>query len=194
MALELGRRLVHASGAVVPGAYLLDARVLEAGIITWPLVRAFTAVGLLVTLALEAARLHGGLEHAIFDRLTRGYEEDTVAGYVLYAVGWTITVFAFDPRLAVPSLFMLTLGDPVSGMLSSGGLRTIARPRVLAGMFAVCVLLAMPFVPLVVAVAGALGATVADGVKPIVLGRVIDDNLTIPVGAAGAMWLAIRLI
>jgi dolichol kinase len=190
MALELGRRLVHASGAIVPGAYLLDARVLEAGVITWSLVQAFTAVGLAVTIALEAARLRGGLEHAIYDRLTRAYEEDTVAGYVLYAVGWTITVFAFDPQLAVPALFMLTLGDPVSGMLSSGGLQTIARPRALIGMFVVCVLLAMPFVAPVVALVGALGATVADGVKPTVFGRVIDDNLTIPLIAAGAMWVA----
>jgi dolichol kinase len=194
MGLELGRRLVHASGAIVPGAYLLDARVLEAGIITWSFVRAFTAVGLVVTIALEVARLHGGFEHAIYDRLTRPYEEDTVAGYALYAVGWTITVFAFDPQLAVPALFMLTLGDPVSGMLSSGGLRTIARPRVLVGMFVVCVLLATPFVPPVVALAGAFGATVADGIKPTVLGRVVDDNLTIPTVAAATMWVTIQLV
>jgi dolichol kinase len=194
MALELGRRLVHASGAVVPGAYLLDAYVLEAGLVTWAAVRTFTVVGLLATVALEAARLYGGFDHAIYERLTRGYEQDTVAGYALYAVGWTIAVFAFEPQVAVPALFMLTLGDPVSGMLSTGGLRPIARPRVLAGMFAVSFLLAVPFVPPVVALAGALGATVADGIKPTVGGYVVDDNLTIPVLAGGAMWAALGLV
>lgn len=193
MALEIGRRLVHASGAVVPGAYLLDARLLESGLLTWSVVRGLAAVGLLATAVLEVARLYGGLEHAVYDRLTREYEHDTVAGYALYALGGTITVFAFEPTVAVPALFMLTLGDPVSGMLSTGGLRPIARPRVLVGMFLVCLLLALPFVPPLVAVAGALGATVADGVKPTVRGYVVDDNLTIPLLAAAAMQVALSL-
>lgn len=193
MALEIGRRFVHASGAVVPGAYVLDARLLESGLLTWSAIQAFAAVGLLVTAGLEIARLYGGLEHAIYDRLTREYEHDTVAGYALYALGVTITVFAFGPTVAVPALFMLTLGDPISGMLSTGGLRPIARPRVLIGMFVVCLLLAFPFVPLLAAVAGALGATVADGVKPMVRGYVVDDNLTIPLLAAAAMQAALAL-
>jgi len=194
MALEIGRRLVHASGAVVPAAYLLDGGVLETGLVTWSVVQALSVVGLLVTAGLEAARLYGGFEHAIYDRLTREYEQDTVAGYALYVVGGTITVFVFEPTIAVPALFMLTLGDPVSGMLSTGGLRPIARPRVLVGMFAVCFLLAFPFVPPLVAVAGAVGAAVADGVKPIIRGYVVDDNLTIPVVAAAAMWAALAVV
>ena len=194
MALEIGRRLVHASGAVVPAAYLLDTRVLEAGLVTWSVVQALAVVGLVVTAALEAARLYGGLEHVVYDRLTREYEQDTVAGYALYVVGGTITVFAFEPTVAVPALFMLTLGDPVSGTLSSGGLRRIARPRVLVGMFAVCLLLAFPFVPPLVAVAGAVGAALADGVKPVIRGYVVDDNLTIPVVAAAAMWAALAAV
>ncbi len=194
MALEPGRRLVHASGAVVPAAYLADAHLLETGLITWTVVQALAVVGLVVTAGLEAARLYGGLEHVIYDRLTREYEQDTVAGYALYVLGGAITVFAFEPTVAVPALFMLTLGDPVSGMLSSGGLRRIARPRVLVGMFAVSFLLAFPFVSPLVAAAGALGATVADGVKPVVRGHVVDDNLTIPILGAGAMWAAIAVL
>ena len=194
MALEPGRRLVHASGAVVPGAYLVDVHVLETGLVTWSVVQALAVIGLVVTAGLEAARLYGGLEHVIYDRLTREYEQDTVAGYALYVLGGTITVFVFEPTVAVPALFMLTLGDPVSGMLSTGGLRPIARPRVLAGMFTVSFLLAYPFVPPVVAVAGALGAMVADGVKPIVRGYVVDDNLTIPLLGAGAMWAAMAVL
>ena len=194
MSLEIGRRLVHASGAVVPGGYLLDLHVLETGLLTWAVVQAIAVLGLLAVAILETARLYGGFEHVIYDRLTREYEEETVAGYALYVLGGTITVFVFDPQLAVPALFMLTLADPVSGMLSGSELRVIARPRVFVGMFAVSFLLAIPFVSPLVAVAGAAGATVADGIKPIVFGYVVDDNLTIPVVAAGAMWAALAVV
>lgn len=194
MAIELGRRLVHASGATVPAAYLLDTHVLEAGLLTWSAVQILAVVGIVGTAILEVARLYGGLEHAIYDRLTREYERNSVAGYALYVLGGTVTVFAFEPTVAVPALFMLTLADPVSGMLSSGGLRLIARPRVLVGMFTVCLLLAFPFVPPIAAVAGALGGTLADGIKPKIGGYVVDDNLTIPVFAAFAMWAALNAV
>jgi dolichol kinase len=193
MSLELGRRLVHASGAVLPAAYLLDSRVFGTDLFAWPVVRAVAAAGLVAVALLEAARLYGGLEHAIYDRLTREYERDSVAGYALYVLGGTITVFAFGPRVAVPALFMLTLADPVSGMLSGDRFRTVARPRVFVGMFTVSLLLAVSFVPPPVAVAGAAGATVADGIKPVVAGRVVDDNLTIPVFGATAMWAALSI-
>jgi dolichol kinase len=194
MALEIGRRLVHAAGALVPGAYLLDTRVLETGLLTWSTIRAIAVVGLIATTILEAARLYGGLEHPIYDRLTREYEQEKIAGYALYVLGGTITVFVFGPQVAIPALFMLTLGDPISGMLSSGELRVVARPRVFIGMFAASFVLAFPFVPPVVAVAGALGATVADGVKPIIAGYVVDDNLTIPLFGATTMYLALAIV
>ncbi len=194
MAPEIGRRLVHASGAVVPAAYLLDTHVLRTGTLVWSTIQAILVVGLVVTATLETARLYGGLEHVIYDRLTREYEQETIAGYALYVLGGTITVFLFAPQVAVPALFMLTLGDPVSGLLSGGELRIIARPRVFLAMFTVSFALAFPFVPPVVAVAGALGATVADGVKPIVAGYVVDDNLTIPLFGATAMYLALSVV
>jgi len=196
MSLELGRRLVHASGAVIPGAYLLDQRVLGTGLVTWRVVQAVAVFGLLSTAALEAARLSGTIEHPIYDRLTREYEQDKVAGYALYVVSGTVVVLAvelpgFEPRIAIPALLMLMLGDPVSGMLSTGELRTVKRPRVLVGMFLVSLALAYPFVGAVAAVAGALGAMVADGVKPTIGDYVIDDNLTIPIAAAVPMWVVL---
>ncbi len=194
MSFEIGRRLVHASGAVVPAGYLLDTHVLETGLFGWSSVQAIAVVGLVVTAALETARLYGGLEHAIYDRLTREYEQDSVAGYAMYVLSGTITVFVFEPQLAVPALFMLTLADPISGILSSGEFRRVALPRVFVGMFVVSFLLAFPFVSPGVAVAGALGATVADGVKPVVGDYIVDDNLTIPLFAAGAMWIALFVL
>ena len=193
MSLEPERRLVHASGATIPAAYLVDRHVLSTGVVTWRVVQAVAVAGLILATGLEAARLSGTIEHPIYDRLTREYEAETVAGYALYVLSGTVVVLAFDPRIAVPALFMLMLGDPVSGVLSTGELRRLKRPRVLVGMFAVSVAFAYPFVGPLAAVAGAAGATVADGVKATVGEYVVDDNLTIPIAAAAAMKAALLL-
>ena len=194
MSFEVGRRLVHASGAVIPAGYLLDTYVLELGILTWPVVQVIAVVGLVLTILLELARLYGGLEHAIYDRLTREYEQDSVAGYAMYVFSGAIVVLLFDPQIAVPALFMLMLGDPISGLLSTGELRKVKRPRVLVGMFVVCFLFAYPFVGTIVAVVSALGATIADGVKPVIGEFVVDDNLTIPIAAAVPMWVVLTFL
>lgn len=194
MAFEPARRVVHASGAVVPGAYLLDRHVLEAGVVTWEVVQGLAVLGLAAVVLLEAARLYGGLELFIYEHLTREYEQDTVAGYALYVLSATVVVLLFDPQVAVPAVFMLALADPVSGALSTGELRAVKRPRVLVGMFLVSLAIALPFVAAAAAVAGALGATLADGVKPTVAGRVVDDNLTIPIFAALPMWAVLSVV
>lgn len=192
MPFEIRRRVVHASGAFVPAAYLVDAHY-GVGLVTWRVVQALAVAGLIVTAFLEAARLYGGLEHAIYEQLTREYEQDSVAGYALYVLSSTVVVLVFQPQIAVPALFMLTLADPIGGLLSSGELRSVARPRVLVGMFLVSFALAYPFVPPLAAAAGAFGAMVADGVKPRIRGWVVDDNLTIPILAAVLMWAVLTL-
>jgi dolichol kinase len=86
---------------------------------------------------------------------------------------------------------MLTIGDPVSGVLSRGVL-AVKQVYVLLAMFGTCLAIAsvllVPFWP---AVAGSVAATAADGFKPTVAGRVVDDNLSIPIVAATAMQLVL---
>jgi dolichol kinase len=184
---EVERRLVHASGAVVPLAW-------AAGVVDWVVVQAVFGGGLLVTLAMEAGRLSGRLDLAVYDRLTREYEQENLAGYALYMVSMAFVAFVFSPAVAAPSMLMLALGDPVSGLLGSGDLRSVKRTRVLLSMFGVCTLLAAPFVPTVAAVLGGAAATLADGVKPVVAGYVVDDNLTIPPAAAVAITAGLALV
>lgn len=186
---ELRRRMVHASGTGLPALYLL-------GVLTWPQTQlAFVALSLAVT-ALEVMRLHLGYELRIFDQLARDYERANVAAYALYAYSQTAVAFVFTPPLAVPAMLMLTIGDPVSGYLGSNDAGTAKEVGVLAVMFLVCFGLAVPFVlraapgtlGLAAAATAAAAATLADGVKPVVAGYVVDDNLSIPpaacVGAA----------
>jgi dolichol kinase len=198
MADEITRRLVHASTSLVPLAYVF----LEA--VTWRAVQGFLVVAVAVAALLEVARLYVGLDWTVFDRLTREYEQDNLAGYFLGAVGMTAVALAFPPTgtalvaglgpspVAVPAILMLTVADPVSGLLGSGTLRVAKQTWVLLATFGVATLLAVPFVPSVAAVAGGLAATVADGVKPSVRGYVLDDNLSIPVAAAVAMDAVVR--
>jgi dolichol kinase len=183
---EIERRLVHTTGTLAPASYLLD-------VLTWSqLGLALLACSVLVAL-LEAARLTGTLDLAIYDRLTREYEQENVAGYALYVVSVTVVVLLFEPRVAVPAVLALSLGDPVSGLLSSSEAGDMKQGYVLLATFAVATGVASFFVPVVAAVACGLATALADGVKPVVRGYVLDDNLTIPPAAALAMTAGIAL-
>lgn len=185
---ELGRRLVHASGSVLPALYLLN-------LANWHQIRILYVAGTVLGVILEVLRLFGGLELAIFEHLTREYEQEAIAGYMLYTLSSTAVALVFQPQIAIPSILMLTLGDPISGLASSGEFRRVKRPSALAAMFLVSTAIALPFVPEapLAAVLGGLGSMTADGVKPIVRGYIIDDNLTIPPVAAIAMLVGIAL-
>lgn len=184
---EIPRRVVHATGSIIPLAHIVD-------IITWEEVRILFAIGIVITLSIEALRLLVGVELPFVDRMIREYEENYLAGYALYVIAGGSVGLVFEPFIAVPAILMLTLGDPIAGLLSSGELRTVKRPRVLGTMFIVCLSLAWWSLEPPAAVAAAVVATLADGVKPVIKGYVIDDNLTIPVGAATAMAIATAIM
>ncbi|GGM37446.1 dolichol kinase [Haloarcula argentinensis] len=194
MADEVSRRLVHVTGAAVPLAHLLRPE-----LITWRVVQGFLAVALVVVCVLEAVRLTTGLDWVVYDRLTREYEQDNPAGYALYIVGIAIVAFAVElpsmtETVAVPAMLMLAIGDPISGLLGSSDASNIKQAWVLLVMFGVCTLLAAPFVPPAAAILGGVAATFADGVKPRIAGYVVDDNFSIPVLGALAMWVGVQYL
>jgi len=182
---ELGRRGVHASGVGIPALYLL-------GMVDWPQVRLLLA-GLSVAVSvLEFVRLVLDYEWPLFDTLARDYERENVAGYALYAYSQMAVAFVFAPAVALPAMLMLIIGDPVSGYLGSNDAGTAKQAGVLGVMFLVCFALAAPFttaitalpIGLAAAAVGAGGATLADGVTPVIAGYVVDDNASIPPAAA----------
>ena len=183
---EIRRRVVHASGSGLPLLYVLG----EPYGVSWELLQAAAVLVLAITLVLEFLRLRIGLDWRIYDELTREYEQDSVAGYALYAVGMAAVALAFPPEIAIPAMFMLAIGDPVGGILGSAGPGTAKRGPVLVVVFLVCFGLALPFVDPLVAAVGGLVAAIADGVTPVIGDYVIDDNLTIPIGAGVVMYLA----
>jgi len=180
-AIEPGRRLVHAGGVLFPVPYL-------AGWLSWRATGLVLALGVGVVAVLEYLRLGRGLDHAVYDRLTRPYEADGVAGYALYMASMTAVALAAPPATAIPGMLMLAIADPISGVLSTvaavraggsdgdgdgnpdggaddapavGGIRK--RPAVAAATFLVCLGLAAPFAvgragPVAGAAAAAAGA------------------------------------
>lgn len=194
MADELKRRLVHASGAGLVVLYLL-ATTFDL-VLTWvrfQLLMVFLAVG---TLGLEFVRLRIGLEWWIYEKLTREYEQDQVAGYGLYMISMTIVVLLFEPDIALPAMLMLAIGDPISGTVSDNTLKFVKGPKVLVTMFVVSAIIAAPFLaehpPAIVA--AALGSTLADGIKLKIGDYIVDDNLTIPIYAAVLAWFALEFV
>ncbi|MFB6133815.1 MAG: diacylglycerol/polyprenol kinase family protein [Halanaeroarchaeum sp.] len=182
---EIDRRLVHASGSAIPVSSLLG--------VPWRTVQWFVLAGAVLAIALEAFRLQGDLDWWIYDRLTRDYERDGVAGYAYFAIGYAIVAWVFAPPFAIAAMLMLSIGDPIAGLLSNGR-RQVKRSGVLLVTFAVSLSIASLLgIPLPTAVAGAGVATFADGITLRVGSWFVDDNLTIPVGAAAAMALVASL-
>jgi len=191
---EYGRRVVHASGVGLPLLYLL-------GLASWTQLRYLMVGVTAIVFILEFLRVGVGLNHWFYDKLTREYEADSVAGYAYYMTSMTAVALVFGPVVTIPAILMLALGDPISGALGRNGPHEHKRPAVVAVMFGICFLFAAPFtIPwagpaagAAAAAGGALLGAVADGIKPIVRGVAVDDNLTIPpaaaVGIAGMFWL-----
>ncbi|MDS0296020.1 diacylglycerol/polyprenol kinase family protein [Halogeometricum luteum] len=191
---EVKRRLVHVSGATVPLAYLL-------GVISWRQLTLLMVLFSAVVSVLEFLRLRVGLDWAIYDELTRSYEQTNLAGYALYVYSMTAVALVFEPYVAVPGMLMLAVGDPVSGLLGrTREADEFKQLGTLAAMFLVCLAVSAPVLypvagvgGLLAAVAGSAGATVADGMKPVVRGYVIDDNASIPPAAclaiAAVLWV-----
>lgn len=191
---EYGRRAVHASGVGLPLLYLL-------GLSTWTQLRYLLIGVTAIVFLLEFLRLVVGLNHWIYDELTREYEQDGVAGYAFYMASMTGVALLFGPTVTIPAILMLAVGDPISGALGRNGPHEHKRPVVVAVMFGVCFMFAALFTiswagparGAAAAVGGALLGAIADGIKPIVRGVAVDDNLTIPpaaaAGIAGVFWL-----
>lgn len=182
------RRLVHLSGTLVPLAYLAD-------VVSWRVVQYLLAGGAALAVFLEYLRLFVGLDWVVFDRLTRDYEKNNPAGYALAVVGGAIVGWVFEPAVAVPALLLLTIADPIAGILSTVDHADAVKSwRVMLATFAVCLAIAVPLLPLRAAIPVAVVVVIADAVKPRVYGFVIDDNFSIPISAGLVAWAVLEFV
>ena len=195
---EVRRKAIHLTGLSVPLSLIFLGRTVTAGAI---------ALAMAASLLLEVARLNGKI------RLpeVRDHEETKVASYIYYMAGSLLCVLLFPPMIAVIAMLFLILGDTVSGLAGSilkncdvrgmpapAGRGRIKPLPVVAAMFTACLLIGyltsgFSGLSFPVYLAGAVGATFADGVAIIIRNRSLDDNFSIPV-FSGALMIAVALI
>lgn len=189
---ELKRKLIHITGLTVPVGIIFLGKMTTAALI---------AVALAASLVLETGRLKGKIRLPA----VREHELDRTAGYVYYILGSLLTVVLFKPAVAITAMLMLSVGDAASGIIGSvlrgSNVRTEESTKrikplpITAGMFLVCLALGylssgITHLQFIVYLAGAVGATLADGVPVYIGKRCLDDNLTIPLYAGMFMSLA----
>ena len=144
------------------------------------------------------------LEGAIQVPFLRDTERKKIGAHAFFMLSTLISILVFDRRIAIASILMLTIGDPASGVAqlckrdtrgSIGSRDAVLKPPgVMVIMFITSFLAGyLSFGSMGIAIWGALGAALADGVQIKVRGVTVDDNLTIPLYAGtlmslGSLW------
>ncbi len=188
---ELLRKAFHLTGLVVPFLYYFFVPRDPAMI--------YLTIALLVAGVLEALRLSGRMEFP--GHLRRDPSENKrLYGYFLGILSMLLAIFLFDKAIAIASILFMLIGDSASGLAGAAiirrGVRPLADtkpPSVMAVMLSACILsglLLYPVLSLPVVIAGALGATIAEAFPWRILGRKINDNLSIPLVSGAIMTLA----
>lgn len=187
---EVLRKSIHLSGILIPAGYYFIDR--------------FTALFwlsllLVVTLHLEWMRLHGYIQYPAI--LLRPLENKKMAGYAYSILAAFLVIALFSRTTAIVAFTMAVIGDTSSGIAGavwgkSANVRQTGLPLkpapIMLVMFLVSLgsgylaslasgLESLPFFSIAL---GALGATLADCVPWQIRGRVLDDNLTIPLASA----------
>jgi len=179
--LEMNRRIIHFSGVIIPIAYLM-------GIVSWKFIGVILFILSLIVLKLEYVRLYHGFDNIIYDNLTRTYEADSIAGYALYVIGIFLAWLFYPPIAAISGMLMLSVGDPISGIIGSIEETDETQWWIVIIIFVTCSFIVLPVTILelgisygiISAIIGSVGAVIVDEFKPRINGQIIDDNLTIP--------------
>lgn len=173
---EAKRKTIHICGIAIPVLYLF----LQKDLIILGFVLAFFGI-----FVIEWLRFRGLVSLPFL----RNKEQKKIGAYVFFVIGAFISILIFEKNIAIVAILMLAIGDAVSGM--AGAVlnvdnpelyeKRMKRPLVMLVMFVTCLIIGwLALHSLLVAVFGAIGATIADGVPLRFHSVQIDDNLTIP--------------
>ena len=178
------RKLFHFSGIIIPVMYFLTdkqtALIVTGGIF-------------IVEIILEVLRIKGILKVAFVEENMKKQESKNLSGSFFYVLSDLITIGFFGKDIAISSLFILSIADPLTSILGSrfGKIRFLGKS--LEGsmiFFATSFLILRIFsFSLPVAIAGAVIASLTE----LFSSRFVDDNLSIPLVTALALTLLIRL-
>ena len=181
----------HVMHIVVGSAIPIGVLLLPLGLAKWLLI-----VFSVVAIGLEVGRASLPTINDLLIKLLpffKPHERFQITGATYYWLAATFVVFAFPEDIAVLSLLFLSFGDPAATVIGSRDHRTRIFGKSIAGTAAFAVVAVAagavaalhPDIPLAWwLVPGAIVAAVAE-----LLPSPLDDNVTVPLAAAVAMWL-----
>jgi dolichol kinase len=174
------RKLFHFSGIIIPVIYLLTDK--QTALIV-------TGSIFIVDIVLEVLRIKGFIKIPFIEKNMKKEESNKLSGSFFYVLSGLITIIFFAKNIAVSSLFILSIADPLSSLLGSRFGRVRFLGKSLEGtmtFFAAAFLILWIFsFSIPIAVAGAFIASLTE----LFSSRPIDDNLSIPLVTALALTL-----
>jgi len=177
---SLLRKLFHFSGSVIPLSYLLTDK---------KTTLVLTVSFFIISCIVEFLRIKGYLKLELIEKYTKDVESRRPTGSFFFLLSSLITIILFREQIAIASLFILSISDPLSSL---AGFRFGKKPffgKTLEGTLAFfisssLILLAFSF-KIHAVIVGSLVATFTE----LFSSRFFDDNLSIPITTAIALTL-----
>ena len=177
------RKLFHITGSIIPVVYLLTDK--QTALIV-------TAGLFVVDIVLEMLRIKGFMNVTFIENNMKKEESNRLSGSFFYILSGLITIIFFAKNIAISSLFVLSIADPLSSFIGGRFGRVRFLGKSLEGtmtFFIVAFLILRVFsFSIPIAAAGAVIASLTE----LFSSRFIDDNLSIPIVTAVALTFMTR--
>ena len=188
---EVERKAIHLSASLLPiSLFFLEP---EVGTV-------LVAAALIAAIAADLARLRIPAVKTFFEKwfgeTLRPHEASELTGSSYMCLAALVCIVLFPMPIAVAALLFLTVGDTAAALIGQRwGRHPLVPGKTYEGTLAclVCCIIIGAAVPGVPLVAGLAGAVVAAVVELFGMGT-LDDNFGIPVFSGLVMWIVASLV